>query len=82
MAHLGLPVLGGVFIVSAGAIWFAGIQLSKTTDEIELISLIRGSVTNQPKALWDLSAELAHGFGSGAGIRTLNLAVNSRLLYR
>ena len=22
------------------------------------------------------------GFGSGAGIRTLNLAVNSRLLYR
>jgi len=49
MAHVGLPVLGGVFIVSAGAIWFAGIQLSKTTDEIELISLIRGSVTNQPK---------------------------------
>src|SRR6202162_1299104 len=46
-------------------------------------------VTHQPKVcnpsaegFWDLSAELAHKFGSGAGIRTLNLAVNSRLLYR
>jgi hypothetical protein len=26
--------------------------------------------------------EFKFGFGSGAGIRTLNLAVNSRLLYR
>jgi len=40
-------------------------------------------VTHQPKVrdpsaegFWDLSAELAHRFGSGPGIRTLNLAVN------
>ena len=43
-------------------------------------------VTHQPKVcdpsaegLWDLSAELAHRFGSGPGIRTLNLAVNRSL---
>src|SRR6202162_2596713 len=35
MAHLGLPVLGVWFIASSGAIWFAGIQLSKTTDQID-----------------------------------------------
>src|SRR6266581_464794 len=34
------------------------------------------AVTHQPKAFWDLSAELAHEIGSGVGIRTLNLAVN------
>jgi hypothetical protein len=39
-------------------------------------------VTHQPKAFWYLSAELLHTIGSGTGIRTLNLAVNSRLLYR
>jgi len=35
MSHLSFPVLGGVFIASACAIWFAGIQLSRTTDEID-----------------------------------------------
>ena len=33
-------------------------------------------MTHQPKAFSDLSAELAHENGSGAGTRTLNLAVN------
>jgi len=44
-------------------------------------------VTGQPKvcnpsaeAFRDLSAELAQRFGSGTGIRTLNLAVNRSLL--
>jgi len=36
-------------------------------------------VTHQPKAFWDLSAELAQDTGSGTGIRTLNLAVNRSL---
>jgi len=61
---------------------------------VTLISLMRGSVTNQPKlgvthqpkcvtrqpkAFWDLSPELAQQIGSGLGIRTLNLAVNRSL---
>jgi cation:H+ antiporter len=35
MSHFSLPVLGGVFIASACAIWFAGIQLSRAPDEID-----------------------------------------------
>jgi cation:H+ antiporter len=35
LSHIGLPVLGVVFVASACAIWFAGIQLSKATDEID-----------------------------------------------
>ncbi|MGI8608034.1 MAG: sodium:calcium antiporter [Candidatus Dormibacteria bacterium] len=35
MAHLGLPVLGGIFLAAVALVWVAGIQLSNTTDEID-----------------------------------------------
>jgi cation:H+ antiporter len=35
VAHLGLPLLGAIFLAAAGLVWFAGIQLSNTTDEID-----------------------------------------------
>src|SRR6266567_4088241 len=39
-------------------------------------------VTYQPKAFWDLSAELLHWGGWGGRIRTFNLLIQSQLRYR
>ncbi len=35
MTHLPLPVLLAIFVASGAVIWFAGIQLSKTTDALD-----------------------------------------------
>src|ERR1700693_5729649 len=76
MAHLGLPVLGGLFIVSSGAIWFAGIQLSKTTDQIDsrfgLGEALGGLIllafaTNLPEIAIVSAAAVQHNFDIATG---------------
>src|SRR5450756_2157929 len=94
MVHLGLPILGGVFIVSAGAIWFAGIQLSKTTDEIDsrfgLGEALGGLIllafaTNLPEIAIVSAAAVQHNFDIATGnilggIAVLAVAIGAFLL--
>jgi len=89
MAHLGLPVLGGVFIVSAGAIWFAGIQLSKTTDEIDsrfgLGEALGGLIllafaTNLPEIAIVSAAAVQHNFDIATGNILGGIAIQTLVL--
>jgi cation:H+ antiporter len=89
MAHLGLPVLGGVFIVSAGAIWFAGIQLSKTTDEIDsrfgLGEALGGLIllafaTNLPEIAIVSAASVQHNFDIATGNILGGIAIQTLVL--
>src|SRR5689334_20787506 len=47
-----------------------------------LSGISRNADRRQPGRFRQASTESAHRIGSGTGTRTLNLAVNSRLLYR
>src|SRR5450756_2676189 len=76
MGHLSLPVLGAVFIASACAIWFAGIQLSRTTDEIDsrfgLGQALGGLIllafaTNLPEIATVSAAAVQHNFDIATG---------------
>lgn len=89
MAHLGLPVLGGIFIVSAGAIWFAGIQLSRTTDEIDsrfgLGEALGGLIllafaTNLPEIAIVSAAALQHNFDIATGNILGGIAIQTLVL--
>ena len=89
IAHLGLPVLGGVFIVSAGAIWFAGIQLSKTTDEIDsrfgLGEALGGLIllafaTNLPEIAIVSAAAVQHNFDIATGNILGGIAIQTLVL--
>ena len=89
IAHLSLPVLAGVFIVSAGAIWFAGIQLSKTTDEIDsrfglgqaLGGLILLAVaTNLPEIAIVGAAAVQHNFDIATGNIFGGIAIQTLVL--
>ncbi|MGZ3387123.1 MAG: sodium:calcium antiporter, partial [Isosphaeraceae bacterium] len=89
MAHLGLPVLGGIFIVSAGAIWFAGIQLSKTTDEIDsrfgLGEALGGLIllafaTNLPEIAIVSAAAVQHNFDIATGNILGGIAIQTLVL--
>src|ERR1700693_6390591 len=89
MAHLGLPVPGGVFIVSSGAIWFAGIQLSKTTDQIDyrfaLGEALGGLIllafaTNLPEIASVSAAALQHMFDIATGHILGGIAIQTVVL--
>src|SRR6202162_665924 len=89
MGDLALPVLGAVFIVSAAVIWFAGIQLSKTTDEIDsrfglgealggLILL--AFVTNLPEIAIVSAAAVQHNFDIATGNILGGIAIQTLVL--
>lgn len=89
IANLGLPVLAAVFLVSAGAIWFAGIQLSKTTDEIDsrfglgeaLGGLILLAVaTNLPEIAIVGAAAVQHNFDIATGNILGGIAIQTLVL--
>ena len=89
MAYLGLPVLGGIFIVSAAAIWFAGIQLSRTTDEIDsrfgLGEALGGLIllafaTNLPEIAIVSAAALQHNFDIATGNILGGIAIQTLVL--
>jgi cation:H+ antiporter len=89
MSHLSLPILVGVFIASAFAIWFAGIQLSKTTDEIDshfgLGDAIGGLVllafaTNLPEIAIVSAAAVQHNFDIATGNIFGGIAIQTLVL--
>jgi cation:H+ antiporter len=89
ISHLSLPILAGVFIASAFAIWFAGIQLSKTTDEIDsrfgLGEAIGGLIllafaTNLPEIAIVSAAAVQHNFDIATGNILGGIAIQTLVL--
>jgi cation:H+ antiporter len=89
IAHLPLPVLGGVFIASACAIWFAGIQLSRATDEIDsrfgLGDALGGLIllafaTNLPEIAIVSAAAVQHNFDIATGNILGGIAIQTVVL--
>src|ERR1700693_5727683 len=89
MAHLGLPVLGGVFIISAGAIWVAGIQLSTNPDEIasrvglgEALGglILLAIATNLPEIAIVSAAAVQHNFDIATGNILGGIAIQTLVL--
>src|ERR1700674_2919668 len=89
MGHVALPVLGAVFIVSAAVIWFAGIQLSRTTDEIDsrfgLGEALGGLIllafaTNLPEIAIVSAAAVQHNFDIATGNILGGIAIQTLVL--
>src|ERR1035437_634176 len=89
MSHLSFPVLGGVFIASACAIWFAGIQLSRTTDEIDSRCgvgealgglLLLAVATNLPEIAIVSAAAVQHNFDIATGNILGGIAIQTLVL--
>ena len=89
MGHPSLPVLGAVFIASACAIWFAGIQLSRTTDEIDsrfgLGQALGGLIllafaTNLPEIAIVSAAAVQHNFDIATGNILGGIAIQTLVL--
>ena len=89
MSHFSLPVLGGVFIASACAIWFAGIQLSRATDEIDsrfgLGDALGGLIllafaTNLPEIAIVSAAAVQHNFDIATGNILGGIAIQTVVL--
>ncbi len=73
---LSLPLLLLIFVAAAAAIWFAGIQLSNTTDVLSfrfgLGQALGGIIllaiaTNLPEIAITMSAALSHNLGIAVG---------------
>ena len=89
MGHLGVPVLGAVFVASACAIWFAGIQLSRATDEIDsrfgLGDALGGLIllafaTNLPEIAIVSAAAVQHNFDIASGNILGGIAIQTLVL--
>ena len=89
LAHFSLPVLAGVFIASACAIWFAGIQLSRATDQIDsrfglgdaLGGLILLAIaTNLPEIAIVGAAAMQHNFDIATGNILGGIAIQTVVL--
>ena len=89
IAHLPLPVLGGVFIASACGIWFAGIQLSRATDQIDsrfgLGDALGGLIllafaTNLPEIAIVSAAAVQHNFDIATGNILGGIAIQTVVL--
>jgi cation:H+ antiporter len=89
VAHLPLPVLAVVFIGAALAIWFAGIQLSRTTDEIDshfhLGDAVGGLIllafaTNLPEIAIVSAAAFQHNFDIATGNILGGIAIQTLVL--
>jgi cation:H+ antiporter len=86
---LSFPLLVGVFVLAAAAIWFAGIKLSDTTDVLAtrlglgqaLGGLIMLAIaTNLPEIAITASAALAHNLGIAIGNILGGIAVQTVVL--
>jgi len=89
LAHLSLPTLGGIFVAAAAVIWFAGIQLSGATDEIDvrfgfgeaLGGLILLAVaTNLPEIAIVSTAAVQHNFDIATGNVLGGIAIQTVVL--
>jgi cation:H+ antiporter len=89
MAHLGLPVLAGIFVAAAAVVWISGIQLSRTTDEIDarfglgeaLGGLILLAVaTNLPEIAIVGTAAAQHNFDIATGNILGGIAIQTVIL--
>src|ERR1035437_4015445 len=89
MSHLSFPVLGVVFTASACAIWFAGLQLSRTTDEIDsrfgLWEALGGRIllagaTNLPEIAIVSAAAVQHNFDIATGNILGGIAIQTLVL--
>jgi cation:H+ antiporter len=89
LADLSFPLLVGVFVLAAAAIWFAGIKLSDTTDVLAtrlglgqaLGGLIMLAIaTNLPEIAITASAALAHNLGIAIGNILGGIAVQTVVL--
>jgi cation:H+ antiporter len=87
--HLSFPALVAIFIVSACAIWFAGIQLSKTTDQIDsrfgLGQALGGLIllafaTNLPEIAIVSAAAAQHNFDIATGNILGGIAIQTLVL--
>ena len=87
--HLPLPALLAIFIAAAGVIWFAGIQLSRTTDEIDsrfglgqaLGGLILLAIaTNLPEIAIVSAAAVQHNFDIATGNILGGIAIQTLVL--
>lgn len=86
---LSLPLLSSIFVVAAIAIWFAGIQLSNTTDilatRLGLGEALGGLIllaiaTNLPEIAITVSAALQHNLGIATGNILGGIAVQTVVL--
>jgi len=89
MAHLGLPVLAAIFLAAVAVVWVAGIQLSKTTDEIDahfgLGQALGGLVllavaTNLPEIAIVGTAAAQHNFDIATGNVLGGIAIQTVVL--
>ncbi|GAC1333490.1 MAG: sodium:calcium antiporter [Candidatus Dormibacteria bacterium] len=89
MGHLALPILAAIFAVSVGVVWFAGIQLSRTTDEIDahfgLGEALGGLVilavaTNLPEIAIVSAAAVQHNFEIATGNILGGIAIQTVVL--
>jgi cation:H+ antiporter len=89
LTDLSFPLLVGVFVLAAAAIWFAGIKLSDTTDVLAtrlglgqaLGGLIMLAIaTNLPEIAITASAALAHNLGIAIGNILGGIAVQTVVL--
>ncbi len=89
VSGLSLPVLVAIFAAAAGAVWFAGIQLSNTTDVLStrlglgeaLGGLILLAIaTNLPEIAITASAALAHDLGIAIGNILGGIAIQTVVL--
>jgi cation:H+ antiporter len=89
MEHLGLPILAGIFAAAAAVVWVAGIQLSKSTDQIDarfglgeaLGGLILLAVaTNLPEIAIVGTAAAQHNFDIATGNVLGGIAVQTVVL--
>jgi cation:H+ antiporter len=89
LEHLSLPILAAIFLAAAGVIWFAGIQLSNTTDEIDarfgLGEAVGGLVllalaTNLPEIAIVSTAAVQHSFDIATGNVLGGIAIQTVVL--
>ncbi len=89
MSGLALPLLLLIFVVAAAAIWFAGVQLSDSTDvlstRLHLGQALGGVIllaiaTNLPEIAITASAALAHNLGIAIGNILGGIAIQTVVL--
>ena len=86
---LGLAPLVLIFLAAAGAVWVAGIQLSSSTDALDVRlglgealggAILLAVATNLPEIAIDRSAALAHNLGIAIGNILGGIAIQTVVL--
>lgn len=89
VSSLSFPLLAGIFIIAAVAIWFSGIKISDTTDALskhfglgEALGglMILAIVTNLPEMVIVITAALQNNFGLAIGNILGGIAIQTVVL--